>query len=201
MRLLVATHNPGKRREYADLLTSVDAEWVTLDEAGVTVDVDETGTTFEENARLKAVEYARMSGLITLADDSGLVVDALDGAPGVYSARYAPGSDADRYTKLLAELDGMPGTKRSARFCCVVAVCVPDGPIISADGAVEGRIGYEPRGEFGFGYDPVFLVDGYDGKTLAELPPEIKNRISHRANALEALRPDLERLLSGLKSS
>lgn len=201
MRLLVATHNPGKRREYADLLTTIDAEWVTLDEAGITEDVEETGTTFEENARLKAVEYARLSGLITLADDSGLVVDALDGAPGVYSARYAPGSDADRYTKLLTELNAVPGIERTARFCCVVAVCVPGGPTITASGAVEGRIGYEPRGEFGFGYDPVFLVDGYDDKTLAELQPEVKNRISHRANALEALRPDLERLLSDPRSS
>ncbi|MFN2226659.1 MAG: non-canonical purine NTP pyrophosphatase, partial [Anaerolineae bacterium] len=138
------------------------------------------------------------SGLPTLADDSGLEVDALDGAPGVRSARYAgPGaSDIDRYRKLLAVLAGVPPDRRSARFRCVVALALPDGQVHTAEGACEGEIGFAPRGEFGFGYDPVFIVAGQEGRTMAELEPEVKNCISHRARAVEAMLPDLPRLLS-----
>jgi XTP/dITP diphosphohydrolase len=135
---------------------------------------------------------------LTLADDSGLEVDALDGAPGVRSARYAgPGaSDADRYRKLLADLADVPATQRSARFRCVVALAWSDGQIHTADGSCEGEIGYEPRGLHGFGYDPVFIVEGYDGRTMAELSPKIKNQISHRGRALAAIHPTLEHLIS-----
>lgn len=197
LRILIATHNPGKRREYADLLAGLSAEFLTLDEVGIHEDVEETGETFEANARLKAEAYAAMTGLITLADDSGLEVDALGGAPGVYSARYAPGPDSERYNKLLRELAAIPdGPARAARFRCAIALAVPGQPLQVTHGRVEGQIGREPRGSFGFGYDPIFLVAGYDGYTLAELEPVVKNRISHRARALEAMRPLIDALLA-----
>lgn len=202
-RLLVATNNPGKLREYRDLLAGLP-ETVEISfpaQEGIDLEVEEVGETFDENARIKAVAYAQASGLLTLADDSGLEVDALDGAPGVRSARYAgPGaSDADRYRKLLADLAGIPPGQRSARFRCVVALALPEGPVYTAEGRCEGNIGFSARGEHGFGYDPVFIVDGFGGKTLAELSPEVKNRISHRARAMEAALPTLRRLL-GLTS-
>ncbi|MGC9332897.1 MAG: RdgB/HAM1 family non-canonical purine NTP pyrophosphatase [Anaerolineae bacterium] len=199
-RLLVATNNPGKLREYKDLLEGLPrtVEITFPAQEGINLEVEEVGETFAENARIKAMAYAQASGLLTLADDSGLEVDALDGAPGVRSARYAgPGaSDADRYRKLLAELAGIPTGKRSARFRCVVALALPEGTVHTAEGTCEGKIGFAARGEHGFGYDPVFIVDGYGGKTLAELEPEVKNRISHRARALEAGLPTLRRLLA-----
>ncbi|MCL7454629.1 MAG: RdgB/HAM1 family non-canonical purine NTP pyrophosphatase [Anaerolineae bacterium] len=198
-KLLVATNNPGKVREYRELLEGLP-ETVDITfpaQEGIDLEVEESGDTFAENARIKATAYAQASGLLTLADDSGLEVDALGGAPGVRSARYAgPGaSDADRYRKLLAELAGIPPGQRAARFRCVVALALPDGPIHAADGTCEGEIGFAARGEHGFGYDPVFVVEGYGGKTLAELGPEEKNRISHRARAVEAALPALRRLL------
>lgn len=195
-KILVATRNPGKLREYVDLLVGLLVEWVSLSDVGIEMDVDETGATFEENARLKATTYAQESGLLALADDSGLEVDALDGAPGVYSSRYAgPGTgDSDRYRLLLRNLEGVPGERRTARFRCVVAVCTPDGELHTAEGTCEGRITHTPRGEHGFGYDPVFYVIER-GATMAELEPEIKNRISHRARALEAIRPTLQALI------
>jgi XTP/dITP diphosphohydrolase len=133
--------------------------------------------------------YARASGLPTLADDSGLEVDALSGAPGVRSARYAgPGAgDADRYQKLLDALAKVPEGRRTARFRCVVALARPDGTVRTGEGRCEGQIGWAPRGEHGFGYDPVFIVDGFDGQTMAELAPEVKNRVSHRARAVQAI--------------
>lgn len=196
--LLVATNNPGKIREYEALLADLPVEITFPGQEGLDMEVAETGDTFEENARLKAVAFAQASGLLTLADDSGLEVDALGGAPGVHSARYAgPGaSDEDRYRKLLAALADVPPDRRSARFRCVVAVAQPDGAVYTADGVCEGQIGFEPRGEHGFGYDPVFLVQGYDGLTMAELDPEVKNRISHRARAARAAQPILARLLA-----
>ena len=150
----------------------------------MTQEVDETGFTFAENASLKAETYARLTGLWTWADDSGLEVDALGGRPGVYSARYGgPGlSDRDRYLKLLAELRQVPAAQRTARFRCVVAIALPGGPIYCAEGAVEGLIVDQPRGQDGFGYDPVFFVPEH-GATMAELLPAVKNRISHRALA------------------
>lgn len=201
MKLLIATNNPGKVREYKDLLgdLSVAAEITYPVQEGLDLEVEESGETFEENARLKALAFARASGLLTLADDSGLEVDALDGAPGVRSARFAgpDASDADRYQKLLAELANVPASQRSARFRCVVALAQPDGTVHTADGTCEGEIGFDPRGEQGFGYDPVFVVTGYGGHTMAELSPEIKNGISHRGRALVAIQPNLEALLSG----
>jgi XTP/dITP diphosphohydrolase len=163
----------------------------------MTLQVDESGDTFEENACIKALAYAQASGLLTLADDSGLEVDALDGAPGVHSARYAgpQAGDVDRYRKLLDALADVPEEQRSARFRCVVALAQPDGTVYTADGACEGKIGFAPRGEHGFGYDPVFIVEGSGGQTMAELSPDLKNRISHRARAVAAARAVLVDLL------
>lgn len=200
VKLLVATNNSGKVREYAELLADLPApvEFTLPAQEGLVLEVEETGETFEENARIKAFAFAQASGLLTLADDSGLEVDALGGAPGVRSARYAgPGaSDVDRYRKLLEALAGVPEGQRSARFRCVVAVGLPEGTLYTADGICEGKIGFTPKGEHGFGYDPVFVVEGHHGQTMAELAPEVKNRISHRARALQAIRPTLARLIA-----
>ena len=184
MRLLVATNNPGKIREYQNLLTGLNVELCGLADLELTDEVDEIGQTFEANARLKATAYGRASGLLTLADDSGLEVEALGGAPGVYSARYAGkgATDADRYNKLLAALDGVPWEKRAARFRCVIALAWPDGRLETFDGQCEGVIAFEPKGTNGFGFDPVFYMPEHGG-TMAELPEERKNQISHRARA------------------
>jgi len=189
LKLLVATNNPGKVREFEELLVGLPFEVTFPAREGIALEVEESGATFEDNARLKALAFARASGLPTLADDSGLEVDALGGAPGVWSARYAgPGAgDADRYQKLLNALAAVPDVRRTARFRCVVALAWPDGAVRTAEGRCEGQIGWAPRGEHGFGYDPVFIVDGFGGQTMAELPPEIKNRISHRARAVQAM--------------
>lgn len=197
-RLLIATHNSGKAREYRELLADLPLEVTWLDAEGVAFEVEETGATFEENAVLKARAYAAATGLLTWADDSGLEVDALDGAPGVYSARYgAPlaASDEERYRLLLSRLEGMPDEARTARFRCVVALATPEGRVATVDGACEGRIGHEPRGQNGFGYDPVFLPADYDyRRTLAELESSVKNQISHRGRAARRAR---EVLLAG----
>jgi XTP/dITP diphosphohydrolase len=160
------------------------------------LEVEETGATYTENARAKALQYMQASGLAVLADDSGIEVDALDGRPGVRSARYAGAgrSDQERVEKLLAELDGVPDERRTARFRAVITVADTDGRIETVEGTVEGRIGHEPRGENGFGYDPVFLPDGYE-VTTAELPSEEKNAVSHRGAAARKARPILERWL------
>ena len=197
--VLVGTQNAGKRREYEELLADLPLKWVSPGDVGLAdYEADESGSTFEENAHLKALDYARMAQLPVLADDSGLAVDALDGAPGVYSAIYAgPGaSDEDRYRKLLAALGEVPDDARTARFECVVAFAMPDGRIITAYGAVEGTIGREPRGTLGFGYDPIFVLP--DGRHMAELPAAEKHAISHRGRALEALKPALTQLLTEL---
>lgn len=198
-RLLVGTNNPGKVHEYEDLLTDLPASLdVTFPaQEGLTLEVEESGDTFEENARIKALAYAQASGLVSLADDSGLEVDALSGAPGVHSARYAgpDATDTDRYRKLLDALADIPRGQRGARFRCVVAIALPDGTIYTADGSCEGEISFAPRGKHGFGYDPVFVVKGYSGRTMAELPPDVKNEISHRARALVAIQPILRKLL------
>ena len=198
-RLLVATHNKGKVAEFADLLGEMGVAWLTLDEAGVTDDVAETEDTFRGNATLKATAYARQTGLLTLADDSGLEVDALGGQPGVYSARYGgPGTTAvDRYRLLLRNLAGVPAAQRTARFHCVIALAAPDGALLgTADGVCEGQIADGPLGEGGFGYDPVFLLPER-GLTMAQLPAAEKNRISHRARAATAIAPLLRRVLAG----
>lgn len=188
-RLLIATHNPGKKREFVVLLEGLGLELVTLSEVGISQEVPETGSTFAENALAKAQGYAAISGLPTLADDSGLEVDALHGAPGVYSARYdgQGGTDADRVRLVLEQLEQVPDAERTARFRCVIAVAMPDGRIATAEGACEGQITHAPRGQNGFGYDPIFYVPEH-GCTMAELPPEVKNRLSHRARAALAAR-------------
>ena len=200
-RLLIATHNPGKVREYRALLADLPLEVTYLDAEGITFEVEENGSTFEENAILKARAYAAATGLLTWADDFGLEVDALNGAPGVYSARYgAPDarSDADRTRYLLAKLDGIPAAERTARFRCVVALVAPSGEVQTADGAFDGRVADAPRGENGFGYDPVFLVADFDyAYTLAELESAVKNQISHRARASHKAKLLLREMLSG----
>jgi len=200
--LLVGTQNPGKQREYRELLAGAPVVWVGPEEVGLAaLEVEENGATFEENARHKALAYARASGLPALADDSGLEVDALDGEPGVYSARYAgPGAtDEDRYRKLLEVMASVPDDRRTARFVCVVALALPGGEVYVARGTVEGRIGHGPRGSGGFGYDPVFVLP--DGRHMAELPAEEKNAISHRGRALHALKPTLLAVLERLEKS
>ena len=181
--LLIATRSAGKLGELAALLENVPFRCVSLDEAGVTGAVEETGATLEENAAIKAEGYARLSGMLTLADDSGLEVDALGGEPGVRSARYAPGSDRDRIDLLLRNLEGVDPADMGARFRCVIAVAAPGGePPALYEGVCEGVIVREVRGGGGFGYDPVFLVSAL-GRTMAELAPWEKNRVSHRGIA------------------
>ncbi len=196
-KLLVATHNQGKVREYRDLLAGLPLEITYLDAEGITFEVEEVGKTFEENATLKAQEYGRATGLWTWADDSGLEVAALDDAPGVLSARYAgPGaSDADRYHKLLDALVGVPWNQRSARFCCVVALYVPERQVLrTASGEIPGIIACGPAGNNGFGFDPVFYIPEL-GVTMAQLPADVKNEISHRGRAARAAAATLHELL------
>jgi XTP/dITP diphosphohydrolase len=197
MKLLVATHNPGKIREYQTLLAALPLTITSLAEAGIAQDVAETGATFTANARLKAETYAMLSGLWTWADDSGLEVDALAGRPGVYSARYGgPGlSDRERYEIVLAELAALPAEPRTARFRCVVALARPNGSTQTVAAALEGVIAQQPRGEHGFGYDPIFVPNGYH-VTLAELTPAIKHQISHRAQAAALAQKRLQQLLT-----
>ncbi len=194
MRLLIATTNPGKVREYQQLLNGLNYELVGLLEVSITQEVAETGSTYAENALLKACEYAALSGLLTLADDSGLEVDALNGRPGVHSARYAPDSPT-RIQRLLAEMQNVPADRRSARFQCTIAVAWPDGRAEIATGTCEGWITTDARGANGFGFDPVFYIPEC-GMTMAELPGDVKNQISHRARAARKVRPMLERILN-----
>jgi XTP/dITP diphosphohydrolase len=194
-RLLVATNNRGKLREYAGLLGGLPFELITLAEVGVAADIQETGSTMAENAVQKATAYARLSGLTTLADDSGLEVDALGGEPGPLSRRYAGEnvSDRERNEYLLAKLRGIPWEKRGARFRCVIAIAVPDGKVETCEGVCEGIIAFDSKGEGGFGYDPIFHLPDV-GKRMAELTLEEKNRISHRAMAAQKARVILQRL-------
>jgi len=191
-QLLVATSNRGKAKEFRDLLPA-ELEVVTLTDLGLPSPV-ENGTTFAENARLKAIAAASASGMITMADDSGLVVDALDGAPGLYSARFAgpDGNDAANRQKLLGLLEGKPERERTARFIAVVVVASANSVIAEATGIVEGHVGHDERGQHGFGYDPIFLLP--DSRTMAELDPVEKNRTSHRALATIQLLPVLRDL-------
>ena len=189
MALLLASNNPGKLREVRALFAEVEV--VAPAALGLALDVEESGQTFAANAQLKARAFAAASGQIALADDSGLEVDALDGAPGIYSARYGGPDldDAGRCQLLLAELAPYPEpAQRRARFRCVLCAASPDGRQCQAEGTCAGLIALSPAGANGFGYDPVFLVPAY-AQTMAELDPQIKNRLSHRAQALAALRP------------
>lgn len=193
MKLLVATSNPGKLGEVREILAGLPFELLSLAELTLPPP-EENGETFADNAAIKATECARKSGLWTLADDSGLCVDALGGAPGVRSARYAP-TDHERRQKLLTAVNGVPRERRGAHFFCAVALSAPWGTQLwRADGRVDGAIGHEERGNNGFGYDPVFLPAETPGKSLAELASAEKNRLSHRGRALARLRPLLERL-------
>jgi XTP/dITP diphosphohydrolase len=197
-KLLIATQNPGKAREYREILAGLPLEVTYLDVEGITFEVEESGTSFAENARHKAQCYADASGMWTWADDSGLEVDALHGGPGIYSARYAgPGaSDADRRRKLLNALAGVPWEQRTARFRCVVAIARPGvrGEVCTAEGVCEGVIAFGPAGDNGFGYDPVFYLPDR-GLTMAQLPSEEKNRISHRGRAAQAAEQLLKEML------
>jgi len=197
MKLLIATHNQGKKREYEALFHDPRLELLTLTELGIRARIEESGATYADNALLKARGYAALSGLLTLADDSGLEVDALAGAPGVYSARYVDegASDEARYRYLLRNLEGVPDERRSARFRCVIALAWHTGRTEVVEGHCEGMITREPKGEHGFGYDPVFYVVER-AKTMAELGEEEKNQISHRARAAAKARRILEQELN-----
>lgn len=183
-RLLLATNNEGKVAEFRRLLAGCGWDLVTPREIELSLAVEETGASYEENARIKALAFARASGLTALADDSGLEVDALGGRPGMMSARYGgeAQSDRDRFELLLRELADVRDERRVARFRAVIAIATPAGDVRICEGTVEGRIAREPRGESGFGYDPVFLVPEF-GRTVAELPPATKDRVSHRGAA------------------
>ena len=194
MKLVLASGNAGKLAELRDLLVGSGVELIAQSELGIG-DAEETGSTFVENAVLKARHAARASGMAALADDSGLCVDALGGAPGLYSARYAGvhGDNAANNVKLLRELDGVPDAQRAAHFTCVLALLrrADDPDPIIATGRWPGRVLHAPRGEHGFGYDPVFLPDDGGGLGSAELEPALKNRISHRGQALAMLKTAL----------
>ena len=184
-KLLVATGNPGKLREVSQILAGMPFEVVSLGDLGISMEVEETGDTFAENAILKAKAYCDSAGMLTLADDSGLVVDTLDGRPGVRSARYGGEglTDPQRVELLLKELEGVPWEERTARFRCVVALAWPEGRLERVEGTVEGIIQYEPEGNNGFGYDPIFHLPKR-GCTTAQLETSDKNRISHRGQAV-----------------
>ena len=194
-KLLVATNNRGKLREYAELLKAIPFELTTLSEQGITEEVEETGSNLKQNAIHKATAYAKLSGLTTMADDSGLEVDALGGEPGPLSRRYAGEnvSDQGRNDYLLAKLRDIPREKRTARFRAVIAIAFPDGKVKTAEGVCEGIIAFGAKGEGGFGYDPIFYLPDID-KHMAELSLAEKNKISHRAKAAQKARRILERL-------
>lgn len=192
MKIILASNNKGKIKEMREILSSIGFEVISQSESGFNLDVEETGTTFEENSALKAKAlYEKCNGCV-IADDSGLEVDYLNKAPGVFSARYAGenATDRERYEKLLSELDGVPYEKRTARFVCVICFINAKGEEHFFRGECEGHIGFEPKGENGFGYDPVFYINE---KSMAEISSEEKNIISHRALALKKLSDFLKR--------
>ena len=196
VKAVIASKNRDKVAEIKEILAMPGLELVTFEEVGVWPEVEETGSSFCENAMIKAKELAGRLGIAALADDSGLEVDALGGAPGVRSARYAGAGADDRANneKLLKEVAEIPGGKRTARFKCCAVYFNPRGRVLSAEGTLEGEIGREPRGGHGFGYDPLFIPAGHS-QTLAELGSEVKNEISHRAKAFRLLRLELEELV------
>lgn len=191
-RIVFATGNAGKMKEIKEILSDMDAEMVSMKDAGIAVDIEENGKTFEENAVIKAKAVAALTEDAVLADDSGLEVDYLNGEPGVYSARYM-GEDTSYIIKNQAILDrlaGVPKEQRTARFVCAIAAALPDGNILVTRETIEGYIGEKPAGSNGFGYDPIFYVDEF-GCSTAELTEEQKNRISHRGKALRAMKEKL----------
>lgn len=200
--LVIATRNPGKVRELAELLADLPLRLLSLADFPELPEIPEEGETFAANAVAKARQVAAMTGLPALADDSGLEVAALGGRPGVHSARYAadltapaPPTDEDNWQKLLKELRGVPEGERQARFVCVIALALPDGRLFTTRGECPGVIATEPRGHEGFGYDPVFWLPEYRA-TMAEVGLEVKNRLSHRAQALAEMKEILRRLVA-----
>ena len=195
-QIVFATGNEGKMREIRAILEDLGCEILSMKEAGIVADILEDGTTFEENAVIKAQSVAEYTDAIVLADDSGLEIDYLNKEPGIYSARYL-GEDTSYRVKnqnLIDRLEGVPDDKRTARFVCAIAAVFPDGTSLVTRGTIEGRIGYEERGEGGFGYDPIFYVPEY-GKSTAELSAEEKNAVSHRGNALRLMKEELKKKL------
>ena len=193
-RMIFATGNENKMKEIREILGALPLEILSMKEAGVSADIVEDGKTFEENALIKARAICKLAGEMVLADDSGLEIDYLNKEPGIYSARYM-GEDTSYHIKnksLIDRLEGVPDEKRTARFECAIAAVLPDGKELVVRGTVEGIIGYEEKGENGFGYDPIFYLPER-GCTTAELPPEEKNSISHRGNALRLMKELLER--------
>ena len=199
-KIIFATGNQGKMREVRRILENLkiegeETEILSMKEAGIDIDIEEDGASFEENAVIKAKAVAKAApGAIVLADDSGLQIDYLNGEPGIYSARYL-GEDTPYHiknTNLIKRLEGVEDEKRTARFVCAIAVAMPDGTVDTQTGIIEGRIGYEEKGEGGFGYDPIFYVPEF-GKTTAELSEDEKNAVSHRGKALRAIRERLEK--------
>ena len=189
MKILAATGNKGKIREFSQILAPLGFETVSPKDIGIDLDPEETGTTFAENALIKAQAFMQAANMPVIADDSGLMVDFLDGAPGIYSARYAEGSDADRCDKLIKNMEN--AENRTARFVSAVAMVFPDGKIVEAEGFCEGEITRSPAGENGFGYDPVFYIASM-GKTVAQMSADEKNAISHRGKALRLLEEKLK---------
>ena len=191
--MIFATTNQGKIKEIKEILGDINEDIVSLKEAGIEVDIVENGKTFEENAIIKAKTIMEMTGQMVLADDSGLEVDAMDKQPGIYSARFM-GKDTSYEVKnraIIDNLKGLEGDKRSARFVCAIAAALPDGEVITTRGTIEGIIADEPKGENGFGYDPIVYVPEY-GMTTGEMSPELKNSISHRGKALMAMKKILK---------
>ncbi|MDD6070527.1 MAG: XTP/dITP diphosphatase [Clostridiales bacterium] len=194
-KLIFATGNQDKMKEIRMILGDLDYEILSMKEAGIKADIVEDGKTFEENAVIKATAISKMAGCLVLADDSGLEVDYMDKMPGIMSARWM-GEDTSytvKNAKIIEKLEGVPDEQRTARFVCAIAAAFPDGRVITKRGTIEGIIGYEERGENGFGYDPIFFLPEY-GKTTAELSPEEKNKISHRGRALEQIKEELRKL-------
>lgn len=189
MKIILASNNANKLREFRNILEPLGYEVITQREAGADIEAEETGTTFEENAYIKAKAAYDLTGLPVIADDSGLVVDALNGEPGIYSARYA--EEGKRCAKVLSKLEGVPDEKRTARFVCALCYIDENGGTFAVNGICEGKIGYEKRGTNGFGYDPIFM---YGDRSFAELSAEEKDSVSHRAKALQAFEEHMKKL-------
>lgn len=202
MKMIAATNNKHKLEEIRDILKPIGIEVSSMADAGLDIEIEENGVTFTENALIKAREVCLITGQAAIADDSGLEVEALNGQPGVWSARYSgetgPDKDAKNNQKLIREMQNVPDDKRSARFCSVIAAVFPDGKEITAEGFIYGKIGYEEKGQYGFGYDPLFIIDGY-GRRMAEIDANVKNKISHRANALKAFVKKLDETMYNSK--
>ena len=200
-RIVFATGNAGKMKEVSMILKDLGLPVVSMKEAGIEADIVEDGTTFAENAEIKARAVYEQCHDIVLADDSGLEIDHLNKEPGIYSARYM-GEDTSYYIKnanLIERLSGVPEEERSARFVCAIAAVLPDGAVLHSYGTIEGIIGYEEQGENGFGYDPIFYLPEY-GCTTAQLAPEVKNELSHRGKALRAMKEQLRGYLGGTEN-